>query len=96
MNLNLISLVLQRLNIVGGFRELGSTKQRRDTLLALAFGNLLFQSTFIPITLTIPSVATYFGVDVDDASWTVIARLLVVGSTVFLDWIHINYSLRLE
>ncbi len=82
--MNVISLVLQRLNIISGFRELGSTKERRDTLLALAFGNLLFQSTFIPITLTIPSVATYFSVDVGDASWTVISRLLVVGCTVFL------------
>lgn len=82
--MNILSLILQRLNIIGAFRELGSSKQRRDTLFALAFGNLLVQSTFIPITLTIPSVADYFGVDVDDAAWSVIVRLLVLGSTVFL------------
>jgi MFS family permease len=82
--MKLLYLVLQRLNVIGAFRELGSSKQRRDTLFALAFGNLLVQATFIPITLTIPSVADYFGADVDDAAWSVIARLLVLGSTVFL------------
>jgi len=82
--LNVLTLIVQRLNIIGAFRELASSKQRRDTLFALAFGNLLVQSTFIPITLTIPSVADYFGVDVDDAAWSVIVRLLVLGSTVFL------------
>ena len=79
-----LALIARRLNFVGDFRQLGSTKARRDTLFALAFGHLLVQSTFIPITLTIPSVADYFGVDVDDASWSVIIRLLVLGSTVFL------------
>ncbi len=79
-----LALIARRLNFVGDFRQLGSTRARRDTLFALAFGHLLVQSTFIPITLTIPSVADYFGVDVDDASWSVIIRLLVLGSTVFL------------
>ncbi len=79
-----LALIAQRLNFISDFRELGSTKQRRDTLFALAFGHLLVQSTFIPITLTIPSVANYFGVDVDDAAWSVIIRLLALGSTVFL------------
>ena len=80
----LLALIVRRLNFIGDFRALGSTKQRRDTLFALAFGHLLVQSTFIPITLTIPSVANYFAVDVDDAAWSVIIRLLVLGSTVFL------------
>ena len=79
-----LALIVRRLNFIGDFRALGSTKQRRDTLFALAFGHLLVQSTFIPITLTIPSVANYFNVDVDDAAWSVIIRLLVLGSTVFL------------
>ena len=82
--MNVLGLIVDRLNIVGAFKQLGSTKQRRDTLFALAFGQLLVQSTFIPITLTIPSIATYFAVDIDDASWSVIARLLVLGSTVFI------------
>ena len=82
--MNIISIIVDRLNIISAFKELGSTQQRKDALYALAFGQLLVQSTFIPITLTIPSIATYFGVDIDDASWSVIARLLVLGSTVFL------------
>jgi MFS family permease len=82
--LNLLTLSLRRVNFVAGFRELASSRQRRETLLALGFGNLLVQATFLPVTLTIPSVASYFGADVDDAAWSVIIRLLALGSTVFL------------
>lgn len=63
---------------------MASSRQRRETLLALGFAHLLVQATFLPITLTIPSVATYFSVDVDDAAWSVIIRLLVLGCTVYL------------
>ena len=82
--MHLLTLVWYRLNFVAGFRELASSKQRRETLWALGLGHLLVQATFLPVTLTIPSVAEYFGVDVDDAAWSVIIRLLVLGSTVFL------------
>ena len=82
--MGILSLVLDRLNIVAAFRELASSRQRIDTLLALAASQLLVQLTFLPVTLTIPSVADYFNSDVDDASWTVIIRLLALGSTVFL------------
>lgn len=84
VDLGVAGLVLSRLNIVAGFRELGGTKRRTETLLALAAAQLLVQLTFLPVTLTIPSVADYFGVDVDDAAWTVVIRLLLLGSTVFL------------
>ena len=66
------------------FGELGGTPQRVETLLALAASQLLVQLTFLPVTLATPSVGDYFGVDVDDAAWTVIIRLLMLGSTVFL------------
>ena len=82
--MHLLTLVWYRLNFVTGFRELASSKQRRETLWALGMGHLLVQATFLPVTLTIPSVAEYFAVDVDDAAWSVIIRLLVLGSTVFL------------
>ena len=82
--MHLLTLVWYRLNFVAGFRELASSKQRRETLWALGLGHLLVQATFLPVTLTIPSVAEYFGVDIDDAAWSVIIRLLVLGSTVFL------------
>ena len=82
--MGVLAIVLERLNIVSAFRELGGSRQRVDTLLALAASQLLVQLTFLPVTLTIPTVSDYFGVDVDDGSWTVIIRLLVLGSTVFL------------
>ncbi len=82
--MGLLTLILERLNIVNAFRELAGTRQRIDTLLALAASQLLVQLTFLPVTLTIPTVSDYFGVDVDDGSWTVIIRLLALGSTVFL------------
>jgi len=82
--LNAFAIVFERLNLVRGFRELGGSKQRKETLFALAFAQLLVQLTFLPVALTIPSVSSYFGVDVDDASWTIIMRLLVLGATVFL------------
>jgi len=80
----ILSLILDRLNIVSAFRELGGSRQRVVTLLALAASQLLVQLTFLPVTLATPSVAHYFSVDVDDATWTVIIRLLMLGSTVFL------------
>jgi len=38
----------------------------------------------MPVALTIPTVARYFDVEVSQAAWMVIARLLLLGSTVFL------------
>jgi MFS transporter, DHA2 family, methylenomycin A resistance protein len=82
--LGTLSLVVDRLNLVSAFRQLGSSAQRKNTLFALASGHLLVQSTFIPITLTIPSLAGHFGASVEQAAWAVIIRLLALGSTVFL------------
>ena len=82
--MNVLTLILNRLNLVAAFRQLASDQQRRVTLMSLATAQMLVQLTFIPVTLTIPSVAAYFGVNIVDAAWTVIARLLVLGSTVFL------------
>ena len=82
--MGIIAIVLDRMNIVAAFRELGGSRQRVETLLALAASQLLVQLTFLPVTLATPSVGDYFGVDVDDAAWTVIIRLLMLGSTVFL------------
>ena len=81
--MNLLALSLLNFNLAAGFREFVSSRQWRETLLALGFAHLLAQVTFLPITLTIPSVASYFSVGVDDAAWSII-RLLVLGNTVFL------------
>ena len=53
-------------------------------MIALAFTQLLVQLSSMPIALTIPSVARYFDVDVAQAAWLVIIRLLMLGCTVFL------------
>jgi len=80
----LLGVILRRLNVISAFRELGTDKQRRDTMIALASTQLLVQLSSMPIALTIPSVARHFDVDVAQAAWLVIFRLLMLGSTVFL------------
>ena len=82
--MQLLGLMLRRLNVLEAFRELGTNRQRRETLVALSSTQLLVQLSSIPISLTIPSVARYFDVDVAQAAWLVVVRLLLLGSTVFL------------
>ena len=80
----LLGTMLHRLNVVGAYRELGTNRQRRETMIALASTQLLVQLSSIPIALAIPSISRHFDVDVAQAAWLVIVRLLVLGSTVFL------------
>jgi MFS family permease len=82
--MTILSLTLQRLNVIGTFKELGTNQQRRETLIALASTQMLVQLSSMPIAMTIPSVARQFNVDVAHAAWIVIIRLLMLGSTVFL------------
>ena len=71
------------LNLVASFRDLSSTDTRKRVLLSLASTQLLVQLSTIPMALAVPSMAEDFGVDVSQAAWTIIARMLVLGSTVF-------------
>jgi MFS family permease len=82
--MSVLSLTLQRLNVIGTFRELGTDQQRRETLIALASTQMLVQLSSQPIAMTIPSVARQFEVEVSQAAWMVVVRLLMLGSTVFL------------
>ena len=82
--MGLLGTIIQRLNVIGAFRELGTNRQRRETMIALSSTQLLVQLSSMPIALTIPSVARHFEVDVAQAAWLVIIRLLMLGSTVFL------------
>jgi MFS family permease len=75
---------LRRLNVITHFRELSTTRQRRDSLIALASTQLLVQLSSMPIAMTIPSVARHFDVAISEAAWMVVIRLLMLGSTVFL------------
>ena len=82
--MNLFWLTLQRINVLSIFRELGTNRQRRETMIALASTQMLVQLSSMPIAMTIPSVARHFDVEVSQAAWMVIIRLLMLGSTVFL------------
>ena len=75
----LLGTMLHRLNVVGAYRELGTDRQRRETMIALASTQLLVQLSSIPIALAIPSIARHFDVDVAQAAWLVIVRLLVLN-----------------
>ena len=82
--MDLFLLILRRLNVIGNFKELGTDRQRRETLIGLAATQLLVQLASMPIALVIPSVARHFEVNVAEAAWMVVIRLLMLGSTVFL------------
>jgi MFS family permease len=76
--------MFQKLNVIGSYRELGTNRERRETLVGLASTQMLVQLSSMPVAMTIPSIARYFDVDVAQAAWTVVIRLLMLGSTVFL------------
>ena len=82
--MNFLAATARRLNVIETFRELGTNKVRRETLIALASTQLLVQFSSLPVALTIPSVARHFEVEVSQAAWMIIIRLLMLGSTVFL------------
>ena len=82
--MELFLLVLRRLNVIGNFKELGTDRQRKETLIGLAATQLMVQLASMPIALVIPSVARHFDVNVAEAAWMVVIRLLMLGSTVFL------------
>ena len=82
--MNLFLVMLQRMNVLSTFRELGTNRQRRETMIALASTQMLVQLSSMPIAMTIPSVARHFDVEVSQAAWMVIIRLLMLGATVFL------------
>ncbi len=82
--MELFLLILRRLNVIGNFKELGTDRQRRETLIGLAATQLMVQLASMPIALVIPSVARHFDVNVAEAAWMVVIRLLLLGSTVFL------------
>ncbi len=82
--MDLFLLILKRLNVIGNFKELGTDRQRKETLIGLAATQLLVQLASMPIALVIPSVARHFDVNVAEAAWMVVIRLLMLGCTVFL------------
>lgn len=82
--MDLFWLMLKRVNVLSTFRELGTDRQRRETMIALASTQMLVQLSSMPIAMTIPSVARHFDVEVSQAAWMIIIRLLMLGSTVFL------------
>lgn len=82
--MDILRTIAHRLNIVGAFKELGSTPERRRILLCLSIAQLLMQLSQLPITIAVPSVARYFDISYTQGAWMVVIRLLILGSTVFL------------
>ena len=71
-------------DFISNYREVVKSVERRQVLIAMTGGQLLVQLSSLPVTLALPSIARDFGYRVGDASWIVIADLLVLGSTLFL------------
>ena len=82
--MDILRTIAHRLNIVGAFKELGSTPERRRILLCLSVAQLLMQLSQLPITIAVPSVARHFDISYTQGAWMVVIRLLILGSTVFL------------
>ena len=58
--MSVLSTSLQRLNVIGAYRELGTDSRRRATLIGIGSTQLLVQLSSMPVALTIPTVARYF------------------------------------
>ena len=72
------------MGILSNYKEVVSSRDRREVLLAMTSGQLLVQLSSMPVTLALPSVARHFDVSLQDAAWIIIVNLMVLGSTVFL------------
>lgn len=82
--MDILRTIAQKLNIIGAFKELGSTPERRRILICLSVAQLLMQLSQLPITIAVPSVARHFDISYTQGAWMVVIRLLILGSTVFL------------
>ena len=65
--MDILKETLRRLNVIGHYRELGTDRQRKESMIALASTQLLVQLSSMPIAMTIPSVARHFEVEVSQA-----------------------------
>lgn len=66
------------------YKKLVDTEARRQALVGLTVAYSLVQVASFPVALVLPTIANDFLIDVETASWIMIAELLVLGSTVFL------------
>ncbi len=66
------------------FGPLLSTPDRRAVLIALSSAYMLVQLSSLPVALSLPTLANYFGQGVDDAAWIVVLYLLALGAFVML------------
>ena len=53
-------------------------------MLAITAAYMLVQLSSLPVALSLPSLATYFGTSIGDAAWVIVVYLLMLGSTVLL------------
>ena len=61
-----------------------TTAEKRSVLIALSSAYMLVQLSSLPVALSLPTLAEYFGTGVDDAAWLVVIYLLTLGAFVML------------
>ncbi|MQF70239.1 MFS transporter [SAR202 cluster bacterium AD-804-J14_MRT_500m] len=72
------------MNMLTTYKDVVNTPVRRQALVGLTVAYSLVQVASFPVALALPTIANDFLIDVETASWIMIAELLVLGSTVFL------------
>ena len=71
------------MGILSNYKEVVSSRDRREVLLAMTSGQLLVQLSSMPVTLALPSVARHFDVGLQDAAWIIIVNLMVLVALCF-------------
>lgn len=70
--------------VLGVMRPLLSTRERRESLIALSAAYMLVQLSSLPVALSLPTLAEYFAADIGDVAWMVIVYLVMLGGLVML------------
>lgn len=70
--------------VIGALRPLLSTYERRDVLIALSSAYMLVQLSSLPVALSLPTLAEYFGTSIGDVAWMVVVYLMMLGGLVML------------
>lgn len=70
------------MGIRGALAPLLTTPEKRAVLIALSSAYMLVQLSSLPVALSLPTLARYFGTGIDDSAWLVVIYLLMLGAFV--------------